>query len=278
MVLVRIRNGLGNQMYCYAIYEYFKSIGVNVKMDISSFSNPDEADYNYRKYELDNAFGIKADTMNFLEHAAYVVMRKLGIFKEIKDSSGYNKELLNKHNNAIYNGAWETFNYSSGIEDRLRRAFVFRNVQNNEFNKVLKGIIESNSVSVSIRRGDFLQYGMNMADSYYSNAFKYMNERLVNPKYFVFSDDVAWCKENIKADNIVYVERFPDGEDWWDLKLLSSCKHNIVCMSTFSIWGAWLNSNKDKIVLRPDITNVRDKMKKYLEWKFPKEWIPISEE
>jgi len=74
-----------------------------------------------------------------------------------------------------------------------------------------------------------------------------------DPVFFIFSDDLAWAKKNIIDEHIVFVEHSEDSDysDWMDMYLMSICKHNIIANSLFSWWGAWLNVNKDKVVVAP---------------------------
>jgi hypothetical protein len=75
-------------------------------------------------------------------------------------------------------------------------------------------------------------------------------KKMGNDKYYIiFSDDISWCKENLSfLNNKIFIE---GNTDFQDLYLMSKCKNNIIANSSFSWWGAWLNTNKDKIVIAP---------------------------
>ena len=86
---------------------------------------------------------------------------------------------------------------------------------------------------------------------YYQNAIAEMSRRVASPSYYIFSDDIAWVKENLPLQNAVYIDWNTDEDSWQDMMLMSHCKHHIICNSTFSWWGAWLNPNMDKTVIVP---------------------------
>lgn len=102
--------------------------------------------------------------------------------------------------------------------------------------------------SVHVRRGDYLRLTREYVQfdmDYYKRAM----DTIKSPKYLIFSDDINWCKANFNGDNIEFSEgRAPVD----DLALMSSCEHNIICNSSFSWWGAWLNKNPSKIVVAPE--------------------------
>jgi hypothetical protein len=109
-----------------------------------------------------------------------------------------------------------------------------------------------------VRRADYVlpkyqsTYGMTNL-SYYDDAVRYIAERVENPTFYIFSDDIAWCRENIKfAFPVEYMERNTEGfKASGHLQLMSLCKSNIITNSTFSWWGSWLNTNPGKIVVAP---------------------------
>jgi hypothetical protein len=88
---------------------------------------------------------------------------------------------------------------------------------------------------------------------YYNKAIKIIINKVENPIFFIFSDDINWCKENIKIKDheIIYVDWNVGDNSYIDMQLMSTCKHNIMANSSFSWWSAWLNKNKDKIVISP---------------------------
>ena len=121
--------------------------------------------------------------------------------------------------------------------------------------KTLDSIIETASVSIHVRRGDYLNLGLELTNwnKYYSDALTYINCRHKIEKVFVFSDDVLWVKENIKTTfPIEYVSNHEKHQDNKDLILMSKCKYNIIANSTFSWWGAWLIQGDEKVVVYPN--------------------------
>ena len=97
-------------------------------------------------------------------------------------------------------------------------------------------------------------YGNICTVEYYNRALKFVKEKLQNPIFYVFSDDLEWTKNNIKIPNANYISDtlFQDYQNWYDMFLMSCCHHNIIANSSFSWWGAWLNTNEDKVVISPN--------------------------
>jgi hypothetical protein len=108
------------------------------------------------------------------------------------------------------------------------------------------------SVSIHVRRGDYLNIkNIGVLDvDYYKNAINYIVDRVKDPRFFIFSDDMNWCKVNFNfLKQPIYVSETRN--EIVDLQLMSSCNHNIIANSSFSWWGAWLNQNPNKIVVAP---------------------------
>lgn len=140
--------------------------------------------------------------------------------------------------------------------------------------KIMDYIQSVNSVSIHFRRGDYIGNRIHETDKteYYKEALNIIQSKVENPVYFVFSDDINWIRENFKTSFETHYIDFNDSEsNYEDLKLMSSCKHNIIANSSFSWWGAWLNSNPDKIVISPKKW-FNDDMLNY-EDVIPQSWI-----
>ena len=109
-----------------------------------------------------------------------------------------------------------------------------------------------------MRRGDYVSnkktnsmHGVCSLD-YYRNAIKTILKRVENPVFFVFSDDIAWVKNNLVIDAPnVFIDHNSCMESYNDMRLMSLCQHHIIANSSFSWWGAWLGTNSNKIVIAP---------------------------
>jgi hypothetical protein len=122
--------------------------------------------------------------------------------------------------------------------------------------KIAKLIESCLSVSIHVRRGDYVgsEYFDICGREYYLKAVSFITEKIsINhkPTFFVFSDDIAWCKNIFLGDNFNFIDNNKAQYSYKDMQLMSLCKHNIIPNSSFGWWGAWLNRNNQKIVIAP---------------------------
>ncbi len=115
---------------------------------------------------------------------------------------------------------------------------------------------DEKAVAVHVRRGDYLKPAINafhglLPIKYYENARVKLETTIDNPNYYIFSDDIEWCKLNFKFRNSTFISD-KGTANWEDMCLMSLCKHNIIANSSYSWWSAWLNTNPDKIVIAPE--------------------------
>lgn len=138
---------------------------------------------------------------------------------------------------------------------------------NNKYSSILNNRI---TCSVHIRRTDYCKIGITITDNYYDEATKYILNKFGNNVLFlVFSDDIPWCKQNIKGNNYVYIE---DEMDYIDLYMMSMCDHNIIANSTFSWWAAYLNNKNGTTIYYKNNNTFDAKKNKYV---YPSHWIGI---
>jgi hypothetical protein len=155
-------------------------------------------------------------------------------------------------------GYWQSERYFSGIRDILVKDLTISQPLSGANLEIAKRIQIGNSVSVHVRRGDYVtdprtaQVHNVCGLDYYQRAMSLMTEKLKTPNFYVFSDDINWAKVNIGLkDNVVYVDNNTIENGHEDLRLMSLCAHNIIANSSLSWWGAWLNNNESKLVVAP---------------------------
>lgn len=299
MVTVFLRGGLGNQMFQYAAgLAAAKKRGTGLVLDTVFLNDRfPRKEFSYRTYDLDifamaprftplsecsRRFPVPGFWLG-IDLAFMWAGNALGIRPVIKEKQEFvvDPEVLASGKNAVLLGRWQSENYFTGIEGDIRKAFEFRDPITGEAAAIAGSIRSSNSVSVHVRRGDFVSFKsveklMGATDTgYFDRAAAYVATQVPGAKFFVFSDDIEWCKEHLPLPHgAVYVPASAEGpKAAFHLHLMSLCKHNIVANSTFSWWGAWLNQNPHKIVVAPKnwYADGRDKENKIM----PVSWIKM---
>ncbi len=158
---------------------------------------------------------------------------------------------------AYLEGFFQAYPYAEAVEEQLRSELRFRNAPSSE-NLVLLDQIKASETAVSLhmRRGDYtVIYGGRDAlpIRYYENCIEAVHEHVAKPTFFIFSDDIAYARENLpQSERLVFVEHNDQLNAHEDLRLMSACRHHIIANSTFSWWGAWLNPDPAKRVYAPD--------------------------
>jgi hypothetical protein len=291
MDVIVIFNGLGNQMSQYAFYLQKKNIDKSTCF--ISFCR------DHNGLELDKVFGINTKE-NLIQKILYILFRilltdKVKIIsspiklilnlldcKIVRENFDYNfKEKFMKPSRGItfYFGGWHADNYFSKSKETILKKFEFNEPDDKENLLVLNKIKQTNSVSIHVRRGDFLNaanidlFGDVCTKSYFEKAITIIESRVTNPYFFIFSNDLEWVKENLLTKNVTYISCNSGKNSWKDMYLMSLCKHNIIANSTFSWWGAWLNKNSDKIVVCPSRFLKNDTFTDV----YPNSWTKISE-
>lgn len=281
MFIVCFGDGLGNQMFQYAFYKSLKFRYPNniVKMDVFHIYGK----YIHNGFELNSIFGITADECSkraalllsdyfpMYEKKYKLLNRLQGVrryffgvkesFLSQDDPTCYYDEVyhLSQLRSYIFRGNWVNEKYFSELREQLLADFKFPEITEMSNIDYAYDIENSNSVSVHIRKGDYVNSGMiNLTLEYYKMAKKVIESRVDNPKYFIFTDDKNAIKDFIKIfeDSCVIVEGNIGNKSYRDMQLMSLCKHNIIANSTFSFWGAYLNTNIKKIVIAPDKAKV----------------------
>ena len=149
--------------------------------------------------------------------------------------------------------------YYSDILYELREKIQFP-VGGNSLNQTIAQEMKGRaSVSVHVRRGDYLDpentamFGNICTDRYYETAIRLVKEEVPRAHFYLFSDDIPYVSQKYQGEEYTIVDINHGKDSFYDIWLMSQCKHNICANSTFSFWGARLNQGADKIMIRPSI-------------------------
>lgn len=263
LVVIQLSGGMGNQMFQYALYLHLKALGKNVKIDDKTEyegrdnARPIRLDVFDAKYETPSETEMLCLTDSYLDVVSKIrrklTGRKTAEYKE--KSQLFDSEVLKK-DRAYLVGCWQSEKYFADIKEEVRKAFTFKDIALSEkMREYEKQMTETNSVSLHIRRGDYLEvsdvYGGICTPQYYEKAMKQMEEWNPDCHFFVFTNDVAWVREHYKQKNLTIVEGNDEDAGFIDMYLMTKCKHYILANSSFSWWGCYLNSSKEKKVIAP---------------------------
>ena len=290
MVVVKLMGGLGNQMFQYAAGRALAhAFNTSLKLDISFLSdNTPRHNVIQRPYEL-SVFNIKEQFPNKKEVQKFttgrvalsdrLTFRTYTLYKE--PHFHFAPDFLKLKPSVYLDGFWQSEEYFKAIKETIVEEFSFKEKPEGGNKQISDQISGTNSVSIHVRRGDYISnpytnsYHGTCDLKYYQLAIEIIAQRVTDPYFFVFSDDIEWTKEHLVIDYpSQYVDQNNGDKSYEDLRLMSTCKHNIIANSSFSWWGAWLNSYPDKIVVAPEkwFNNSENNTKDLL----PPSWIKVN--
>lgn len=301
MVIIQVAGGLGNQLQQYALYRKFVRIGVEARLDLSWFDKVHTAEKEWtrgkdiipvvtrRELELRYFDRLVFETCTKEEKEALIgadnilgkLRRKLLPFTihKFEESKMYHPELL-EFEDMYLTGYFACEKYYADILYDLREKIQFPPSSNPLNREMADRMRNGNSVSVHVRRGDYLNpenvtmFGNICTDAYYQNAIDFVKRIIPDAHFYFFSDDVSYVKKRFSGNDYIIVDINHGRDSFYDMWLMSNCKHNICANSTFSFWGARLNPNENKIMIRPTIQKnsqvfVKEEMEDLWQgWKF----------
>lgn len=297
MIIICIFGGIGNQMFQYAAGKalaYYHNTELQLDIytpdDYARFSNLTYREYCLNHFNINDKLAEERTINRYLTKRNSRVIRKLRLIYEstkplnkrryIDDTSSLLREnFFNLSNDLYIIGYFGSEFYFSNIQDIIRQEFQLKNSPNRINQEYIDRLSTCNSVSVHIRRGDYLKpenialLGI-LPKQYYIDAMRLLESKIPNPNYFVFSDDPDWAEKNIFSNFPVTIVKHNLGKnDVEDLRLMSNCKHHIIANSTFSWWGAWLSNYPKKIVIAPV---KKSNLSNQKNTRYPDDWLLLS--
>jgi hypothetical protein len=259
MIIVILQAGLGNQMFQYALGRSLAvKRGTKLMLDTSWYEKAQEVGgVSRRAYELGPLDVIENFWQPTLVNRALLKAFGHGIFTDDPEPYVFHPEALELPNYSRLFGFFQNERYFKDIRDIIVKEFTLKAPPTGRNQELLREIMANpQSVSVHVRRGDYVTSQTASAKhgtkglEYYQKAVTAIKKQAPKPTFYVFSDDPEWCKDNLKLDGpTTYVDNNTYGGD--DMRLMRACRHNIIANSSFSWWGAWLNTHPDKIVVAP---------------------------
>lgn len=240
MFIVKFLGGIGNQLYQYNFINYLKNKYPKAKIVV---------DYSYYNFDAIHG-GFMLDGIKVEETKKYIS----SLFRYMDDSTYI--EDFKESDNIIFEGYWQNTRF-------LEKSYfsfndIFTSNINTESQNFYNEIMETdNSVSIHVRCGDYDNhpyFGNISTKAYYNNAITKICNKIENPVFYIFSNNINWAQEHLNFHNkkAIYITCNSKPEDAkWDLYLMSSCKHNIISNSSFSWWAQRFNTNDKKIVITP---------------------------
>jgi len=278
MITVKIQGGLGNQMFQYAFAKALNKINKKeICLNLSTFTSRENQKNNtYRYWQLDD-FNLSQSLCRTFDQVSFWAVWLDKLKRRIKKDNTFcfNKKEFHVQESETKIGYWCSEKYFDIVKEEIRKDFTLKNKIENQENTLAKKYLDwinmsPISISINVRRGDYASdksinnYHGLLFSEYFKDGlqkvleilkFRDNNLNYQNIFIFVFSDDIEWCKKNLEFLNsptdlkIIFMP--PEISASETLYLIGQCQHNIIANSTFSWWGAWLNLNKDKIVIRP---------------------------
>jgi hypothetical protein len=272
-IIVLQKRGLGNQLFQYAAGLYFAQ-ALNASVEVAR--EPDELAVSFgrpRAFMLSNfCIPTPVRPLTTWDHLICSVaprkrpvadaarwLSRTAVYRQpvSEDRTFFTRLPVRSSAQTIYiEGNFQAHQFAEHVEARLRAELRLRDPAtglNLEMQQRIQGAAVS--VSVHVRRGDYAMWSGGprvLPIAYYRRAMDVIARQVGRPRFFVFSDDMAYARENLPQDaDIVYVDHNDEHHPHEDLRLMASCQHHIIANSTLSWWGAWLNSKADKIVCAP---------------------------
>lgn len=271
MIIMRIKGGLGNQLFQYAaVYALSKRLGQEFSFDPCFTTNMTAREYRISQLCVDSDKIVSVDQLPIkvkILKNAYInkACRVMNLSKckcrdylyWLETRAEWQPDFFTITSKNLYiDGYFQSENYFKEYRSELLKQFKPKYVPEDEYLKVLKIIEKCNSVAVHVRRSDFkkdnCKFHYLLDESYYRNAITEMRRLIEKPVFFWFSDDMEWVKKYIgNSPDFRFVGSRTQHGDIDDMMLMKNCKHIITANSTFSWWAAWLNEHENAIRIAP---------------------------
>lgn len=262
VVTVRLLGGLGNQMFQYAAARAVaERTRAEVLLDLRGFESYTLRKPALHRWRIDARIASTRELHRYPEWQLWLSRRlaSMGIATRCYNEPriGFDPAVLAMRTPLHLNGYFQSEKYFAGLRPKLLEEFVPHAPLSPANRRIAQAAAQTNSISIHVRRGDYISDPGNMAVhgicdvGYYDRAIELLKKRTGSATYFVFSDDLDWARRNIHTPGPVFHVEGNENNPEMDIHLMARCRHNVCANSSFSWWGAWLNQTASKIVIAP---------------------------
>jgi hypothetical protein len=271
MIVVELQGGMGNQMFQYAVARHLSIIHQSqLMLDVHYLNDHRQRkDFTKRHFDLD-VFNITpliaplaiakkyGQRKGFIQKIIKRLVKQVPLQLITEKKFGFDAAVLSLPDNIYLNGYWQSEKYFIAIKDIILKDFTFKSAPAIQIQQLQAEIKKSNAVCVHVRRGDFVKVTLHgtLGMEYYGKAAALLNQKINNPVYYIFSDDISWCRQNIifPGNTVFYVgDEFAGEKSTGHFSSMIACSYFIIPNSSFAWWAAWLNTNPEKIVIAPKV-------------------------
>ncbi len=281
MKIVKLKGGLGNQLFQYA---FARAISSSKKREVYL----DDSDYFFSNHRVKRSFDLLefnitlriSSKLNFI-HKKYIdwkIKNRLVTF--VEQGIYFDENYLKRSGDFFFDGYWQSYKYFDFIRAKLQEEIVYKKKISSIAKKIQLQLKYKNTVAVHFRRGDYVSdqhtndvHGFCTMD-YYINAMTHMKTFIENPMYVIFSDEIAFVKNELGSrEDFFYVDGLSSHLE--EFEIMKGCNHFIIANSTFSWWAAWLSSNDEKKVIAPKKWFKNEELERQSIDLIPEDWIRI---
>lgn len=258
MIALRVKGGLGNQMFQYAVAFSLSEMGYGqILIDERHLDKDKKRFLGIDKFCLkkkNNSLYRLLKTIYF-----YLFSNSFKLYKE--ENLSFDRRIFNlKSKNVILEGYFQSEKYFSKYKEELVECFRPTNISPELSNLIVKIESPPNSIALHVRRGDYVSdeetrrvHGDICSEKYFRDALNKLTEltglKVSEFKVFIFTDDLEWVKDNkffSTVENTLFVPSTLSPAE--TIYLMSHAKHFVISNSSFSWWGAWLSKRKGKVI------------------------------
>jgi hypothetical protein len=274
--IIQMVGGLGNQMFQYALSRRLQiSRGARVRFDLDMYKHDTERALTLANYRttIRKVTPMDKATMRLSFGRTFSRAGKLlrpfnrsvlwNVYEDV--AQGFDPRVIALKGRWYLRGWFQCPGYFESLRPQLLEEFELANPLPSSGAALMRQIKDVNAVCLHVRRGDLVTNRLYNSEqqvqtaAYYSHCLHDIADRVTDPHVFVFSDDMPWCRNNLRSDlPITFMDKFDGSTDYIDLYLMKNCRHFITANSTFSWWGAWLSENPEKIVIVPPVWRFKD--------------------